>query len=121
MATKRILLVEDDALIALSVETALIEGGYELAGSASRLSEALAIATAQPMDAAVLDINLDGEPVWPVAAVLHERGIPFVLLSGYGSELAVPEYCIHAPRLRKPFAYNAMMDVLNAMLAKGST
>lgn len=118
MTGKRILLVEDEALIALFAETALKRGGYQVTGPAPRLKEALHLAATQQLDAAVLDIHLGCETVWPAAAVLYERGIPFLLLSGCGNALTVPEFCESAPRLRKPFSYDAMVDVLDRMLAE---
>ena len=90
MKSSRILLVEDEALIAMDTEDALVDAGYAVVGPADRLDTALALARAAPIDAAVLDVNLAGSMVWPVATALQQRGIPYVLLTGFGAYLDAP-------------------------------
>src|ERR1041384_7652891 len=80
----RILVVEDEVLLAMNIEDMLLESGYEVAGIASRLTPALALAREGLFDAAMLDVNLAGEPSFPVADLLAERGIPFLFATGYG-------------------------------------
>ncbi len=109
----RVLLVEDEALIALHTQDVLCEGGYEVVGPADRLDEALDLARSEQLHAAVLDVNLAGEFVWPVADILFERGIGFLLLTGFGFRLGVPASCIGAPRLTKPLSPD---DLLAAMV-----
>jgi DNA-binding response OmpR family regulator len=100
--TARVLVVDDEALIALHTRDVLADGNFTVVGPAYRLETALALARHEPLDAAVLDINLAGLEVWPVAHVLRERGIAFVLLSGRGSALHVPDGFLRARRLTKP-------------------
>jgi DNA-binding NtrC family response regulator len=80
LAGRRILLVEDEVIVAMDMEWELMAAGAEVVGPAHRLAEALAMADG-PLDAAVLDINLAGEKVWPLAERLAAAGVPFVLAS----------------------------------------
>jgi CheY-like chemotaxis protein len=85
MKSLRILLVEDEGLIAMMLEDLLEDLGCELAGSLSSVGAALAwINAGGQADAALLDVNLGGEPVFPVAAALRARGVPFAFTTGYG-------------------------------------
>jgi DNA-binding response OmpR family regulator len=112
MSTKRILLVEDEALIALYTEETLTDAGYEVVGPADRLETALKLAADEALDAAVLDVNLDGVAVWPVATLLQERGIPFLFLSGFGGGLSAPANCSDVPCVSKPFKDDVLLDTL---------
>lgn len=109
---KRVLLVEDEALVALLACDVLEEGGYEIVGPADRLAGALALAGNEALDAALLDINLAGEAVWPVAELLGRRRIPFVLVSGYGDSLPMPAGCAPAQRLSKPYDGQSLLRAL---------
>jgi CheY-like chemotaxis protein len=80
----RILIVEDEMLVAMNIEDMLLDLGHEVAGLASRLAPALALAAEAEIDAAVLDVNLAGEHSFPVADLLDKRGIPFLFATGYG-------------------------------------
>jgi CheY-like chemotaxis protein len=98
----RILLVEDELLIALSIELMLAELGYAVVGPLARLDEALARARTEPLDGALLDVHLGSDDVFPVADVLAARGVPFVFATGYDS-LALPDRFRDRPHLQKPF------------------
>lgn len=98
----RILIVEDEMLVAMNVEDMLLELGHEVAGLASRLGPALALARDGRFDAAMLDVNLAGEPSFPVADLLIERGIPFLFATGYGRQ-GIEERYRNFPMLQKPF------------------
>jgi CheY-like chemotaxis protein len=80
---KIILVVEDELLIAMELESMLEDGGYEVLGPVTTVAAALAILTHQRPDACVLDFNLRGEHVTPVARVLKAEGVPFLLSSAY--------------------------------------
>jgi CheY-like chemotaxis protein len=85
----RILVVEDEMLIAILIEVILQELGCHVVGPVSRLDAAMRLAHEEPLDAAILDVSIRGGQVYPVAEKLLARNIPFVLASGYG-ELGSP-------------------------------
>lgn len=86
---KRILVLEDEPLVAMLLEEMLLDFGCEVIGPAYSIAQAVPLALEQPLDAAVLDINVNGEMSHSVAAILHSRGVPFVFATGYGSAVAV--------------------------------
>jgi DNA-binding response OmpR family regulator len=88
----KILLVEDETMIALLLEDLLAELGHEVAGMALRLPEALEMARRAEIDFAILDVNLAGSASFPVSDVLAERGVPHVFATGYGSGSIGPPY-----------------------------
>jgi two-component sensor histidine kinase len=97
----RILIVEDALLLALELEAGLAEAGASVAGSAADVEEGLRMARL-PLDAAVLDANLNGESVLPVAEALAARGVPFVFATGYGDAKFAPQG-FNAPLIKKPY------------------
>ena len=104
---RRILVVEDEAMIAFVIEDTLQELGYEVVGPCGSLATALCLAQDEKLDAAIHDIRIQEEKVYPVAEQLRARGIPFVLASGYG-DWALPEAFRNQPRLTKPFTYEEL-------------
>lgn len=88
----RILVVEDEPMIALLMEELLADLGHEVAAMAMRLAEALEIARGVEIDLAILDVNLAGTASFPVADVLAERGVPYLFATGYGSGGIGPPY-----------------------------
>jgi CheY-like chemotaxis protein len=115
---KRILLVDDEALVALAAEDILISEGYSVVGPADRLETALRLAKSEVLDGAVLDINLAGDYVWPVADALFERGVPFVLLTGFGKGLDLPPSCRRTPLLTKPVKPPELAAALKGQIAR---
>lgn len=103
LAGRRVLVVEDEMLIAMSIEETLQGLGCVVVGPVGKLDDALRLAGDEALDAAVLDVTIRGGHVYPVAERLIARGVPFVLASGYG-EWALPENLRDRPRLTKPFA-----------------
>lgn len=105
----RVLVVEDEALVAMLLEDMLGDLGCEVTALASRVPQAVEIARdpAQAFDVAILDVNVAGESIAPVAQALSERPAPFVFATGYG-ESGVPEAFRGRPTLQKPFG---MADV----------
>src|SRR3712207_4132446 len=81
----RVLVVEDEAAISLLLEDMLLDFGCEVVGPVARLPAALDIAHRETLDLAVLDVNVAGEPIYPVAEALDARQVPFVFSTGYGS------------------------------------
>jgi len=119
---RRILVVEDDMLIAMSIEEVLLELGCIVLGPVARLDQAMQLATNEVFDAAILDVTIRGGQTFPVAERLDERGIPFVLASGYG-DWALPKSLQGRERLTKPFTANELkirMQALCAMAAASS-
>lgn len=111
--TKRVLIVEDDALLALDIAHQMSDAGFEVVGPATSVAKALRLVAEIGCDVAILDVNLGKETGAPVALELKARGTPFVVLSGYSSEQH-PAAFQGAPFLAKP----ARPDVLVAMLRK---
>ena len=116
LSGKRVLIVEDESLIAMLLEMALTDEGCEVVGPAARVSDAIPLARDGPLDGALLDVNLGGESVFPVAEVLAARAVPFLLLSGYGDE-AVPEGR-DWPLRSKPFDVNEVLAVLSELISR---
>jgi PAS domain S-box-containing protein len=128
LAGKRVLLVEDEMLVAMMMKDMLTDLGFSVVGPFSRISEALPVASADDLEAAVLDINLNGELVYPVAEALVTRGVPVVFVTGYGAE-SIDRRFAEVPVLQKPierqvlesfFAVNANSSV-RADLRRGGS
>lgn len=111
---RRILVVEDETMIAMIFEEVLQDLGFEIVGPVSKLEAALKLARQEALDGAILDITIRGGMVYPVADILRQREVPFVLASGYG-EWALPEAYQGLPRLQKPFTATDI-DVMIAEL-----
>lgn len=116
LAGRRILVVEDEPLVSMLVEDILLDLGCEEILTATRLSEALVKAEEMSIDAALLDINLNGEQIYPVAERLQKRGIPFVFSTGYGASEIIPEFQQY-PILQKPFQPDALQAALSQLFA----
>lgn len=115
MTIKRILIVEDEVLIAISLEAAISDAGFVAVGPFSRLDQAVAAAETEALDGAVLDVNLAGSKVFPVADALAARDIPFLFLTGYANGQLPPEYR-GATILAKPFQERQIVDRLATLL-----
>jgi PAS domain S-box-containing protein len=109
---RRILVVEDSALIALEIEEAVRNLGFDVLGPVGRLSAAMELAQTQPVDGALLDINLDGVQVYPVADLLRERGVPIVFATGYDRRTVLPARFESVPTLAKPFSPSELARLL---------
>lgn len=107
----RILVVEDEAAISLLLEDMLLDFGCEVIGPAARLSAALDAVAREQVDLAILDVNVAGEPIYPVAEALAERSIPFVFSTGYGSA-GIRDSFRDRPVLQKPFAQHDLKQKL---------
>lgn len=118
--TKRVLLVEDDSLVAMLVEDMLDELGFSLHDNPASVSAALSAVAKGGFDLAVLDVNLAGQPVFPVAEALDAAHIPFVFASGYG-KAGLPEAWAGRPVAAKPFRLEDLEAVLNAALTARQT
>lgn len=116
---RRVLLVEDESMIAMLIEDMLSEHGAVVLGPAKRLDAALALAGSETIDLGVLDLNLAGEAVYPVAEALARRGVPFLFMTGYG-QLGILERWRDRPSLAKPFRPSQLADALRGLLATHS-
>ncbi|HEU4654292.1 MAG TPA: response regulator [Steroidobacteraceae bacterium] len=111
----RILIVEDESLVCMWLEDVLSGFGCNVVGPASRLPRALELAANETIDAAILDINVAGEKVFPVADKLHERNIPFVFSTGYGTAGLPERYAQHTV-LQKPYFEFKLQEELERLL-----
>jgi CheY-like chemotaxis protein len=116
-AQQRILVVEDEPVLAFALEEALIEAGFAIAGVAARLVEALAIIASGVCDAAVLDANLAGVDAGPAASALVARGLPFIVLSGYAPDQQGGAFS-QAVRLDKPCRSELVIRTLRVALSE---
>lgn len=107
----RILVVEDEMLIAWELKAILSGLGCSVVGPAARLSDALTLAKTAEMDGALLDMNLHGEPIFSVADALRERGISFAFATGYDNPEIPAEYT-KTPKLMKPFDADGVERVI---------
>lgn len=111
----RILVVEDEIMIAMLLEEILSDAGYTVVGPYSRLADALVAAQTLPCEAALLDVNLGGEKVFPAAEALEHRHVPFLLLSGYGDK-AIPSDHPNWHSLEKPFKERELLMAIAGMV-----
>jgi CheY-like chemotaxis protein len=114
---KRVLVVEDELMIRMLLEDMLGELGYTVAAEAGRLDEALEATKTAEFDLAILDVNLDGQPISPVVEALVARGTPFVFATGYG-ERGLPEPYRDRPMLKKPFQIEGLKQMLESALER---
>lgn len=113
----RILVVEDEAIVAMMLEDMLAELGYAVVGPVTRFERALELARGAAIDAAVLDVNLNGRDTYAVADALNARAIPFVFATGYGAkELA--ERFRGTPVTQKPFHRDDLERALGAAMRR---
>ena len=111
----RVLVVEDESLVAMFLEDVLGDLGHQMLGPYSRVDAALTAAQAEDFDIAILDVNVNGQAIFPVAEAIAARGIPFIFSTGYGQK-SLPEEYRSRPTLDKPF----LPGDVEAVLAKFS-
>jgi DNA-binding NtrC family response regulator len=116
LAGKRILVIEDEAMIAGMIEEMLAELGAVVVGPAGTLAKAIELAKRELIDAAMLDVNIRSERIDPVVDALRGRGVPFVLATGYGAAAAAG--IGGAPVIEKPFTRDRLESALMGALAK---
>jgi DNA-binding response OmpR family regulator len=113
----RVLLVEDEGLVALMIEDMLEELGLKVVASAAHLKTARQLATTGSFDLALLDVNLSGEFIFPVARVLRERRIPFLFSTGYGAPPLEEEFR-DVLAIGKPFSVDQLSEKLRTLLSR---
>ena len=114
-AGRRVLVVEDDFLVSLATTDLLESEGCVIVGPAAHLAEALRLAQSESLDAGVLDIDIAGEMVWPVAEALHRRQIPFLFLSAFPQLNTMPLLLARAPYLEKPLQPARLLHFLTVI------
>lgn len=117
---KHVLLVEDTLLAAMEIEAILAETGCNVVGPARDIEEAMDLLRKERVDGAVLDIDLDGQPVFPLATVLQQRGIPFFFLTGYSSRAIHPGEFATTTRIEKPIERGLLLATLASTIATAS-
>lgn len=115
LSGKRILVVEDESILGMLLEEALIQEGAQVVGPAATLAEALELATEADLDAAVLDVNLAGLESYPVAELLEQRCVPYVFATAYGRH-SNPRL-ENARMIRKPYALRELVEALGSLVA----
>jgi CheY-like chemotaxis protein len=110
-AGRRVLIVEDEAMIRMLLDDMLTELGYTVAAEAARIDEAIGLVHEAAFDLAILDVNLNGQSILPVVEALLARNLPFVFATGYGQR-GVPEAFRDRPTLQKPFQSEALARLL---------
>jgi DNA-binding response OmpR family regulator len=98
----RVLVVEDEMLLAMLVEDSLMDFGCDVVGPVARVADGVKLASSERLDGAILDINVAGTEVFPVASELVRRSVPFIFISGYDSN-NLPQVWRSRPALKKPF------------------
>lgn len=111
----RILVVEDEAMISILVEDMVLDFGSEVVGPAAKIDEALRLASQANLDAAILDVNVGGAAVFPVADLLRTRGVPVIFATGYGTS-GLPARFENNFKLPKPFSYEELAKALRTVL-----
>lgn len=115
LSGRRILLVEDEVMVSWVLEQAIVSLDCVVVGPAARIKQALAMIETEVFDAALLDINLNGEKSYPVADALIARGMPFVFSTGYNRD-STPRGYEGFPRLQKPFSLPELSYTLTRLL-----
>ncbi|HEY5167246.1 MAG TPA: response regulator [Pseudolabrys sp.] len=115
-AIPRVLVVEDEYLIRMLLEDMLADLGYCIAAAVGTVAEATDLAANGQFNVAILDVNLDGQEIYPVAEILAKRGLPFIFVTGYGKGSLSEPYS-GRPALQKPFQAEQLKTALAGLLA----
>lgn len=113
---RRVLVVEDEMMVAMLMEDMLADIGHQVVGVAQNLAVALQMAQERDFDIAILDINLAGERSFPVAQLLAERGVPFMFATGYGA-MGLDDAFKDAFTLKKPFQIEDLATAVDKLSA----
>ena len=116
LAGLRVMVVEDESLIGMLAEDLLEQLGCRMVGLVSTISRALEMASTAEIDFALLDVDIAGEPVYPVATALQARGVPFIFMSGYGG---LEGAWRGSPIVQKPFDMAQLRSEIERALAAG--
>ena len=117
LRSPRVLVVEDETLVSMLIEDMVFDCGGQVVGPASTFEQAIALALEEDLDLAILDVNMAGLVVYPVADILRHRGIPFIFVSGYDPSI-VPARYQHERVLMKPFSYETFSGTFDTIVAE---
>lgn len=115
LAGKRILVVEDEYFVASDLKRAFLAAEAVVVGPVGDLGRGLALTAGEPLDAAVLDVNLEGETSYAIADALAEQEVPYMFLTGYDG-WALPERYRAAPRVAKPFPIQTVLSCVGRLV-----
>jgi CheY-like chemotaxis protein len=115
MTAGTVFLVEDEAMIRMMVADMLEELGYRIAAETGEINEAIRLAKTTEFDIAILDVNVNGKVISPVAELIKARNRPFIFATGYGTQ-GVPEDYRDRPTLQKPFQIETLAEVIASTL-----
>jgi DNA-binding response OmpR family regulator len=113
----RMLVVEDEPLVAMMIEDVVAEMDCDIVGPVAQIDEAVAVAKLAEVDCALLDVNIQGGTIEPVAAILKARGVPVLLATGYGSN-NIPEVLRNYPCLAKPYSTGRLREAVRDLRAR---
>src|SRR4030095_13577248 len=116
----RVLVVEDEMMVSMLIEDMLSDLGCTVIGPASRLDEAMELVKRAELDCAVLDVNLGGQPIFPLADLLRAKGAPFAFATGYG-DAGLRDVDRGSPGLQKPFREGDLARVLQPLRERGTS
>jgi CheY-like chemotaxis protein len=116
LSGRRVLVVEDEMLLLMTIEDMLADQGCESVTAAATVDQALALVNAQVFDVAMLDLNLNGNQTYAVADALVARGVPFFFSTGYSAH-AIRESFHDRPVLRKPYKHEEIVEMLGRLLS----
>jgi CheY-like chemotaxis protein len=119
LSNRRVLVVEDEMMIAMLIEDMLDEFGCKLVGPATNVPRALELIAKENVEIAVLDLNLDGQDTYAIAEALQQKNVPFIFATGYGSTGLRQEYG-NRPVLQKPFQARDLESALAEALARSN-
>jgi CheY-like chemotaxis protein len=110
-----IFVVEDEALIRMMIVGMLDELGHRVVAEAGNVQEGMVLAETAEFDLALLDINVSGESIVPIAEIIRGRGLPFLFITGY-TQIGLPEPFVEKPVLQKPFVITRLADAIEKVL-----
>lgn len=111
---RRVLVVEDELMVAMGLEMTLVDAGCVVIGPVGRFDQAMTVAMTTAADVALLDVNLRGTEAFPIADLLAARGIPFAFLTGYGRDALPPRFA-EERILCKPFQRDELLSAVEAL------
>jgi len=111
------LVAEDSLLVLIALEMLLIQHGIDIIGPASTVDEAMALAETSMPEIAILDVNLHGEMIFPVADFLIRRGVSVILTTGYSARDILPQRLLDLPSIRKPYEPAELMELVERAFA----